>query len=276
MFDFALYHRSQAVLVFMLGLFLFAGCGGGGGSVEIKQVSRSPAIEDASADIVSPKEGTVLDKADVSVVVEAKNFETGIQTETERADSIANSGNGQHFHMILDNQPYMANYEAGAPFKIEGLEPGAHTLITFPSRSYHESVKGPGAYTFPNFYGGYDFTTFYVKEETDEPMLNDQDPAIVYSRPKGTYSGSGADRILLDFYLHNVELSKDGYKAKYTIQSADSGNELASATFTKWAPGYVKGLSPGTYEVNLTLLDADGNVVDGPFNDTTREITVEE
>ncbi len=261
-------------LVVLVGLFFLAGCGGGG-TVEIEQVPRSPAIEDASADITSPENGAVLDSAQVSVVVEAKNFETGIQTETERADSIANSGNGQHFHMILDNQPYMANYEAGTSFDLGRLEPGAHTLITFPSRSYHESVKGPGAYTFPNFYGGYDFVTFYVTEETGEPMLNDQDPAIVYSRPKGTYSGEDTERILLDFYLHNVELSDDGYKAKYTIRSAE-GSEVASATFTKWAPGYVKGLSPGTYEVNLKLLDADGNVVDGPFNDTTREITVEE
>lgn len=277
MFGSIVLRRGRASLVFVLGLFFLVGCGGGGGgSVEIEQVPRSPAIEDASADIASPSDGAVLDKSDVSVVVEAKNFETGIQTDTERADSIANSGNGQHFHMILDNQPYMANYEAGESFEIEDLDAGAHTLITFPSRSYHESVKGPGAYTFPNFYGGYDFITFYVKEETGEPMLNDQDPAIVYSRPKGTYSGDGTERILLDFYLHNVELSEDGYKAKYTIRSTEDDKDVASATFTKWAPGYVKGLTPGTYEVNLTLLDADGNVVDGPFNDTTREITVTE
>lgn len=263
-------------LIALVSLVVLSGCGGEGGSVEIEQVPRSPAIEDASAEITSPADGAVLDKADVSVVVGAKNFETGIQTETERADSIANSGNGQHFHMILDNQPYMANYEAGEPFEVEGLDAGAHTLITFPSRSYHESVKGPGAYTFPNFYGGYDFITFYVKEETGEPMLNDKDPALVYSRPKGTYSGADTKRILMDFYLHNVELSEDGYKAQYTIRSAEDDSKVASATLTKWTPAYVKGLSPGTYAVNLKLLDADGNVVEGPFNDTTREITVKE
>jgi hypothetical protein len=187
-----------------------------------------------------------------------------VQTDTERAQAIANSGNGQHFHVILDNGPYMANYEAGTPFDIGELEPGAHTLFAFPSRSYHESVKSDTSY---------DFINFYVGEESGEFMLGPDDPAIVYSRPKGTYSGEGAEKIMLDFYLHNVELSSDGYKAKYTIRSG--GSEVASITLTEWTPAFVTGLSSGTYEVNLQLLDADGNVVSGPFNDTTREITVE-
>lgn len=118
----------------------------------------------------------------------------------------------------------MANYSAGEPFDIGELEPGVHTLVAFPSRSYHESVKGPGAYAFPGAYKTYDFVNFYVKEKTGAPMLNTDDPAILYSRPKGTYSGDGADRVLLDFYLHNVELGSDGYKAKYTI--SQEGNRV--------------------------------------------------
>lgn len=246
---------------------LLAGCGGGGADVQIEQGERSPAIEGAAALITSPADSAVLDSPMVSTVVEAENFETGVQTETDRANQIANSGNGQHFHLILDNRPYMANYEAGSSFDLGDLEPGAHTLVAFPSRSYHESVKSDTSY---------DYVTFFVGEESGESMLNTEDPAIIYSRPKGTYSGAAADRIMLDFYLHNVELSEDGYKAKYTIREAgEQGSEVASATLTTWAPAFVTGLSSGTYEVNLQLVDGDGNVVAGPMNDTTREITVE-
>lgn len=263
----------RAPLTILVGmLFLLAGCGGNGGNgemdVQIEEGERSPAIEGASALITSPADSAVVDSPNVDAVVEAENFETGVQTDTDRADQLATSEKGQHFHLILDNEPYMANYNAGEPFDIGELEPGAHTLVAFPSRSYHESVKSDTSY---------DYITFFVGEESGEAMLNTEDPAIIYSRPKGTYSGSGAERIMLDFYLHNVELSEDGYQARYTIRSPrQEGGELASITLTEWAPAFVTGLESGTYEVQLQLLDENGDVVDGPFNDTTREITVKQ
>jgi hypothetical protein len=269
--------RIRSFLIVLAGIVVLAGCGGGGGeeaaSPKIEPVPRSPAIEGVTTTIESIEDGAVLDDANVSVVVTAENFETGVQTDTERADSLANSKNGQHFHLILDNQPYMANYSAGEPFDLGELEPGAHTLVAFSSRSYHESVKGPGAYTFPSAYKTYDFVNFYVTEKTGEPMLNTEDPAILYSRPKGTYSGDDTDRILLDFYLHNVELASGGYKAKYTI--SQDGERVTSRAFTNWQPAYLTGLSPGTYDVNLRLLDENGKTVPGPTNDTTREIVIE-
>lgn len=252
----------------LLGLFVLAGCGGGnGGGVQIQQGDRSAPIEGATARITAPSDSAVVDSAEVAVTVEADGFETGVQTETERANRIANSANGQHFHLILDNQPYMANYEAGTPFDVGMLEPGAHTLVAFPSRSYHESVKSADAY---------DLLNFYVQSDSGSFMLGPDEQAIVYSRPKGTYKGADAERIMLDFYLHNVQLSADGFKARYTIQSGGAqGDEVASITLTEWAPAFVTGLESGTYVVRLQLLDENDELVPGPFNDTTREIQVQ-
>lgn len=259
--------RTFSLLAVLVGgLFLLAGCGGGGGNgseVQIQKGERSPTIDGANALITSPSSEAVLDGPSVEVTVDAESFETGVQTETDRAGEIANSGNGQHFHLILDNRPYMANYEAGEPFDVGELQPGAHTLVAFPSRSYHESVKSDTSY---------DYINFYVGEESGEFMLNDDDPAIIYSRPKGRYEQEDAERIMLDFYLHNVELSEDGYKARYTITDGD-GNEVASTTLTEWTPAFVTGLD-GTYTVNLQLLDSEGNVVPGEMNDTSRKIRV--
>ena len=249
------------------GLLLLAGCGGGGGGggpdIQIEKGERSPAIEGASAQIVAPADEEVVDSMSVDVTIEADSFETGVQTETERANEISNSGNGQHFHVIVDNQPYLANYESGTPFDLGNLQPGAHTIVTFPSRSYHESVKGRNAY---------DMVNFYVQADSGSFMLGANEPAIIYSRPKGRYRGEDAARIMLDFYLHNVELSEDGYRAQYTIMD-DEGTEVASTTLTEWRPAFVTGLD-GTYDVNLKLIGSDGNVVPGPFNDTTRRIRV--
>lgn len=258
--------RRSSPFALLFGLLLLVGCGGGGNGgddVQIEKGERSPAIEGAAARVTAPADSVVVDSAGVDVTIEAENFETGIQTETDRAEEIANSGNGQHFHVIMDNQPYQANYEAGTPFDLGNLEPGAHTVVAFPSRSYHESVKGREAY---------DLVNFYVQEKSGEFTLGPSEPAIIYSRPKGRYRRADAERIMLDFYLHNVELSEDGYKARYTI-SDDEGNEVASVTLTEWRPAFVTGLD-GTYEINLQLIGSDGNVVPGAFNNTTRKIRV--
>lgn len=252
---------------------LLVGCGGGAGDdapgVTITPGERSPAIEGASARFSAPEDSTVLDNPDTSVVVEVESFEAGVQTDTPRREEIANSSNGQHMHVIIDNEPYLANYTPGEPFDIGTLEEGPHTLVTFPSRSYHESVKSED---------GYDILNVWVGEESGDFPLDPSQPTIIYSRPKGMYSGAGAERIMLDFYLHNVTLSEDGYKARYTVRPADAAaadEPLASITLTEWAPAFMTGLEPGDYVVTLELLDENDDVVPGTFNTTEREITVE-
>lgn len=284
--DVILTHSSLLCRLICVGLvatvFILGGCGGDGTesgdssdadastqsmSVTITQGERSPAIDGAKARFVSPENGAVLESgADVAFTVEVDSFETGIQTETARAEQIANSGNGQHVHIIVDGGPYYANYDTGSPFDIGMLEDGAHTAIVFPSRSYHESVKNPGAM---------DFLNFYVGEEAGDFPLDPDAPTIIYSRPKGSYTGSGAERIMLDFYLHNVELSEGGYAARYEIRKKGSEEAVATTTLTEWTPSFVEGLASGTYIVHLELLDADGNVVPGPLNTTDREIVVD-
>ena len=47
-----------------------------------------------------------------------------------------------------------------------------------------------------------------------------------------------------------------------------------SITMTEWYPAFVTGLESGEYIITLQLLDKDGNLVDGPFNNTERSISV--
>lgn len=232
--------------------------------VSIMVGERSPAFPGAKARFSSLKDGDVLDDSNISVVVDVDNYELGIQTDTQRAQEIANSGKGQHAHIILDNDPYFANYEAGEPFDIGVLDEGPHTLIVFPSRSYHESVKASGSV---------DIANFYVGKNEGEFLLDESKPTIIYSRPKGTYKGQDAKKIMLDFYLINAELGDD-YKAKYTIHKNEAGAPEYSITMGEWSPAFVTGLTSGEYIITLQLLDSDGDLVEGPFNNTERKITV--
>ena len=53
----------------------------------------------------------------------------------------AERNKGQHIHVILDNEPYEADYDPSKPFspetgKFNNLSPGTHTLRAFPSREW--------------------------------------------------------------------------------------------------------------------------------------------
>ena len=225
---------------------------------------RSPEFPGAKARFSSLNDGDVLEDSNLSVVVDVENYDLGIQTDTPRAQEIANSGKGQHAHIILDNDPYFANYEAGKPFDIGVLDEGPHSLLVFPSRSYHESVKADGSI---------DIVNFYVGKEEGEFMLDESKPTIIYSRPKGLYEGKDAKKIMLDFYLINAEPGDD-YKAKYTIRKNEAGADEYSITMGEWSPAFVSGLSSGEYIITLQLLDGEGNLVEGPYNNTVRTINV--
>lgn len=184
-----------------------------------------------------------------------KNFELGVQTEDSRNELLASSAKGQHIHFILNNGPYRAEYQPS--FEVDLVE-GHNVFLAFPSRSYHESVKGSSAYVFDDIVIG----------EGYEPF-DKSAPHLMYSRPKGTYSGAGAERILFDFYLLNTEISKEGKQVELTID--DSKFMIHS-----WQPYWVEGLDAGEHSFRIRLLDAEGKLVPGPFNDSgNRTITIE-
>ena len=138
------------------------------------------------------------------------------------------------------------------------LDEGNYVVLAFLSRSYHESVKSPDAYYVENLTVG--------DVEPDEADLSAEH--LFYSRPKGTYTGEDAEKVMLDFYLVNTTISADGNKVRATI----NGEEFL---ITEWAPYYIEGLPMGEATIKLELLDADGNLIEGPFNSVERNVTLE-
>jgi len=218
----------------------------------VSYLEGSPAYEEASLSLV---EATDAGNGSYSFDFEVENYELGAQTEPESPNGLANSGNGQHIHFIVDNGPYSAYYES--EFTHE-LESGQHVILAFLSRSYHESIKNPNAFAI---------TVINVGDEAAEEVDLDA-PHMFYSRPKGTYTGDDINRLLLDFYLLNTTLSPNGNKVRAMI----NGTEFI---FSEWRPYVIEGLTPGEVTVNLELIDAEGNVIDGPFNTVERTVALE-
>ncbi|MEP2346725.1 MAG: hypothetical protein ABJH96_02975, partial [Algoriphagus sp.] len=108
-----------------------------------------------------------------------------------------------------------------------------------------------------------------VGNASDDINVDFDKPTMIYSRPKGEYTGADTENLLLDFFLLNTTLSETGNKVRATI----NGQEFM---ITEWAPYVIKGLVKGEVTIQLELLDADGNLIPGDFNDVTRTVTLKD
>ncbi|MCM5663211.1 hypothetical protein [Galbibacter mesophilus] len=226
--------------------------------ITLQKLEDSPAYADAVLSMDKPKSGKINKSGEVDFSFTVKNYELGAQTESSNADLLANSGKGQHIHFIVNNQPYSAHYESS--FKKE-IPDGVHHLVAFLSRSYHESVKNDNSVVVEKLVVG--------NNPTDSLEMDMDAPTLIYSRPKGEYSGKDTKNLMLDFFVLNTELSEDGNKVRATI----NGEEFI---LTEWVPYVIKGLPKGEVTVSLELIDSDGNLIPGPFNKVTRNVTLKD
>ena len=233
------------------------------GMVKLAEVAPPPVIRSLRQEmevyqpqvsILSPKPNEVVQDTDVSVRFQVQDLPLFQNEEF---------GLSPHLHVIVDNQPYSALYDASKPFELKDLAPGTHTIRAFASRPWHESFKNDGAYAQ---------TTFHVFTKTPETSPDLKQPLLTYSRPKGSY---GAEPVMLDFYLANAPL--------HLVAQADDSDNIQdwqvrctidgeSFTIDRWEPIYLKGLKPGKNWVQLELLDENGKVIPNAFNDTVRLI----
>lgn len=198
--------------------------------------------------VSSGEENPVLFSFDI------EHYNLGEQTPDLSEKLCANSPEGQHVHLILNNEPYTALYDAD--FDVD-LPKGDYVALAFLSRSYHESLKYKSAYKLWEFSVNKEF----------ESQIDITEPHLFYSRPKGVYKGAEAKRILLDFYLVNVDLTTDGYKVLAEINGI-------SFILTKWVPYIIEGLPIGDNTIKLTLVDGEGHPVKSPYNPVVRYITL--
>ncbi len=225
-------------------------------SVKLTLTKAPPSPEFGDAKLLAEAMDVFDEDSSLSVnmVFAIENYELGIQTPDAAERGIANSGKGQHIHLIVNNGPYSAHYEAEFT---KGLEKQENVVLAFLSRSYHESVKNPDA-----------FFLEVLPAEGEEPQFDKEGEHMFYSRPKGTYSGSDTEKLMIDFYLINTSISPDGNKVRATV----NGEEFM---IDVWAPYYVEGLPKGTATVKLELIDSEGNPIPGPFNVVERDVTLE-
>ena len=222
----------------------------------IKSMEASADMAEAEVTLTSPDLSQPLKSGKTKFTFALKGFEMGKNTPGFEKTGLANSTMGQHLHVIIDNNPYMAHNTPEVEIE---LEEGWHTMVVFPSRSWHESIKSPKAGFVKKFKVG--------NPKTGEPDITQ--PLLVYSRPKGAYTGlEETKKVLLDWYLFNCTLGEGGYFVKATINGQ-------TFRYYKWEPQYMEGLPKGDNVVFLELKDKENKVVPGDYNSTRRRFTIE-
>lgn len=223
--------------------------------VELVPLKDSPEFADAILELNTPEDNSLIKSNKVKFAYEIKNYQLAKPTtEGSCAISCANSDKGQHIHLILNNQPYLAKYE---PSFTDSLADGHYIALSFLSRSYHESLKHFGASDLRQFTVGKG-----PKEKADLTK-----PLLFYSRPKGEYKGKDTENVLLDFFLANTTLSETGNRVRATINGK-------SFVITDWRGYVIKGLPLGESTIKLELLDANEKEIPGKYNVVERKITL--
>ena len=224
--------------------------------ITISKVEGSPSFNDAELvlnEIVFKEDevnqnDTINEKDNYSFSFNVNEYELGDQTSKKFNYELANSGKGQHIHLIINNGPYFAKY---TKLFEQSFDKGNNVILAFLSRSYHESVKNPNAYFFTQI------------GEGNKIDLNDE--FLFYSRPKGVYEGEAAKKLLLDFNLINTEISPKGNKVRATIQDKEF-------IIDEWSPYYIEGLPKGEISIKLELINSNGKLIKSPFNPSKRNI----
>lgn len=195
----------------------------------------SPSPEFPKAKLTSMK----YDQGKWSFKVSGGDYKLGVQTSDAETKGCANSAQGQHIHLILGSDPYLAKYESEFDYEIED---GKKAVLAFLSRSYHESIKTADAHIAQ---------MIYVQ---DNKMIRSQDivdPMVFYSRPKGIYEGADTEKIMLDYYMVNTD------KTKHYVKADINGEEF---DLKDWQPYVIEGLPAGDNTITLTLMDENGPV----------------
>lgn len=215
-------------------------------NITLTKVVGSPEYENASLNVKDIEIGDKESKFSFNI----ENYDLGVQTSKNFDYQLANSAKGQHIHFIVNNGPYSAHYTDSFS---KGFEKESNVILAFLSRSYHESVKNKDA---------------YILTQVGENNIDLENEFLFYSRPKGTYKGADTENLLLDFYLVNTEISKNGNKVRATIQDTEF-------IIDEWAPYYIEGLPKGEINIKLELIDSSGNLIKTPFNPSIRNVILE-
>jgi len=174
--------------------------------------------------------------------------------EVEDMELSENNNGGASIHLIVNNGPYKSYLDT--EFSAELLE-GNNVILAILSNDRGESVKSANGFLLRNMPIGEGLMEFDMHS-----------PHLFYHSPMGEYTLGKEEKIVVDFYLVNDSLSHKGHQVELTIDGTKFNLPF-------WQSYWVEGLDIGNHNFRIRLVDQEGKLIPGPFNDSgIRRVTI--
>jgi len=177
---------------------------------------------------------------------------------------------GSYVQLVLDNVPFRPIKDLKEPIKLRDLVEGGqiaegeHILAVYVARKNQEAVRSER---------GVGVSRFWVGKKNGDTWKPSKDPLLVVGSPSGTYEG--ADELIADYYLINAGLGAKDYSLRVVlkgpgIKDADGDSRVV----TDWVPLLVLSPGEGTYTLEVSLIDSQGQPARGPWSTVARKATI--
>ena len=176
--------------------------------------------------------------SNTSLSLSTKQFKEGTNALSFLVEGISN-----YNIAILENN-YSLTYFNQPNIKKEFLY-GNNVFLAFLTDQNKISIKKNNAHLLKNVVIG-----------DMDVLFNMNQPHLFYYLPQPETNNP-----ILDFYLANTSISATENKVKVTINKTEF-------IIDKWAAYTIKGLTKANNTIRLQLIDKNGNLIDGPFNDS--------
>lgn len=178
------------------------------------------------------------DYSKTSLELSTKQFKEGTNSLSFLVEGISN-----YNIAILENN-YSLTYFKQPNIKKEFLY-GNNVFLAFLTDENNISIKKNNAHLLKNVVIG-----------DMDVLFNMGVPHLFFYLPQ-----PASAQPILDFYLVNTTIAENGNKVKVTINATEF-------IIDKWAAYTIKGLTKAENTIRIQLIDKNGNLIDGPFNDS--------
>ncbi|MCF7851749.1 MAG: hypothetical protein K9M07_00740 [Simkaniaceae bacterium] len=243
--------------------------------LQVVPMEQSPSPNSVEVRLVFPQPGSFEKSQTIRSQIRLIGFPLGIKTYNSSAPKLRESRYGQNMRVIIDNEPYFivnldaedsadANldvYRKTLSFTLpKTLANGQHIMRVFPVLSYGESLKKKN---------NFDAAMFYKMTRSPTIQQDLTKPYLTYNDPQGDFVLKNSNEpILLDFYICNCSLAREGYKVLLHIDDEEMGK------LYQWSPYLIYGLKAGSHKIKLELLGPNNERVPGDFNLVERTINI--
>lgn len=217
-------------------------------TVEAPKISKDEAV--IVEPVVDDEVVTLENKGIKLTEIKAENSQnSSLELRTTQFKEGANELNYlvkgiQNYTIATIENNYTLNYFSENTFKKEFLY-GNNVFLSFLTHRNKISVKTNKANVLKNVVIG-----------DMESLFNMKQPHLFYYLPQENTGDP-----ILDFYLVNTSIAKNGNKVKVTINEVEFILE-------KWAAYRVEGVSKSVNTIRIQLIDNNGKLMEGPFNDS--------